>query len=205
MIWFSSDSHFTHANIIKYCNRPFAHVDEMDAHLISKINEYVKPGDTLYHLGDFAFNRRSLDVYYNIRKQIKCKTIHFVFGNHDDTLEQKRDHLEKIFASYPEYLKEIDANHQRIVCCHYSLAVWNKSHKGAWNLYGHSHAEAEDYLNKAFPSRRAMDVGVDNAYKLLGEYRPFSFDEIKAIMDKRAGCAIDHHTQDMSRRYYDAS
>jgi calcineurin-like phosphoesterase family protein len=205
MIWFQSDTHFTHANIIKYCNRPFTHVDEMDAHLISKINQYVKADDVLYHLGDFAFNRRSLDVYYNIRKQIKCKTIHFVFGNHDDTLEQKRDHLDKIFASYPEYLKEITVNNQRIVCCHYALSVWNKSHKGAWNLYGHSHSEAEDYLHKAFPNRRSMDVGVDNAYKLLGEYRPFSFDEIKAIMDKRGGCVIDHHSEDMVRRNHNAT
>lgn len=195
MIWFSSDTHFTHANIIKYCDRPFAHVDEMDAHLIAKINEYVKPDDVLYHLGDFAFNRRSMDVYYNIRKQIKCKTIHFIFGNHDDTLEQKRDTLDKIFTSYPEYLKEVHVNNQHIVCCHYALGIWNKSHRGSWNLYGHSHAGAEEYLDKAFPNRKAMDVGVDNAYKLLGEYRPFSFDEIKKIMDKKSGCVIDHHIQ----------
>jgi calcineurin-like phosphoesterase family protein len=166
----------------------------MDAHLIAKINEYVKPEDTLYHLGDFAFNRRSMDTYYGIRKQIKCKTIHFVFGNHDDTLEQKREYLEKIFASYPEYLKEVHVNNQHIVLCHYSMAVWNKSHRGSWNLYGHSHAGAEENLDEILPDRRSMDVGVDNAYRLLGEYRPFSFNEVKQIMDKKSGCVIDHHT-----------
>ncbi len=194
-IWFTSDTHFTHANIIKYCNRSFSNVDDMDKHLIYNINKYVAPGDTLYHLGDFAFNRRSLSVYKKIREQINCKVIHFIFGNHDDTLEDSRDKLHDIFWTFPEYMKHIEVSGQRITLCHYALAVWDKSHRGAWCLYGHSHSSAEKYLETAAPGRRSMDVGVDNIYSLFGEYRPISFDEVKKIMDAKRGFTFDHHVQ----------
>ncbi|WP_341433759.1 hypothetical protein, partial [Mesomycoplasma ovipneumoniae] len=46
------------------------------------------------------------------------------------------------------------------------------------------------------PGRRAFDAGVDNAAKILGAYRPWTYDEIKKIMEQRTGCSIDHHTGD---------
>lgn len=82
-----------------------------------------------------------------------------------------------------------------IVLSHYVQAVWNQSHRGAWMLYGHSHASAESWLDAAMPGRRSIDVGVDNAYRVLGEYRPFSFDELNEILSGRPGCSIDHHKE----------
>ncbi len=73
------------------------------------------------------------------------------------------------------------------------MAVLNKSHHGAIHLYGHSHSSAEEGLDKKFPGRRSMDVGIDNAYRLLGEYRPFSWDEIKHRLLSKQGEVIDHH------------
>lgn len=60
-------------------------------------------------------------------------------------------------------------------------------------LYGHSHSTAEEWLNQMMPNRRSIDVGVDNAYKLLGEYKPFSYEEIVNIMASKKGHSIDHH------------
>ncbi len=73
------------------------------------------------------------------------------------------------------------------------MAVWNRSHRGAWQLYGHSHSGLEPWIDKALPGHRSMDVGVDNAYKILGEFRPFRFQEIGKIMKSRDGFFADHH------------
>jgi hypothetical protein len=82
----------------------------------------------------------------------------------------------------------------KIVLNHYCMAIWNGSHKGVWHLYGHSHAGAEAWMDKHMPGRRAFDVGIDNAYKVLGEYRPWNLlDDIKPIMDTRSGFSMDHH------------
>ena len=75
-IWFTSDTHFSHTNIIKYCNRPFYSAKEMDATLITNWNCLVKPNDIVYHLGDVSFNpERVVD-------KLNGKII-LIYGNHD--------------------------------------------------------------------------------------------------------------------------
>src|ERR1700740_2733163 len=52
--WFTADFHLGHANIIRYCSRPFATVDEMDQAILERLNTCVKVHDILYFLGDFC-------------------------------------------------------------------------------------------------------------------------------------------------------
>lgn len=79
-VWFSSDQHFGHANIIKYCNRPFADVDDMRRVLTEKWNEKVGPRDRVYVLGDFAFG--NLSFYERILKSLNGEK-YLIRGNHD--------------------------------------------------------------------------------------------------------------------------
>lgn len=78
-IWVTSDTH--HANIIKYCNRPFSSVEEMNETIIENWNKVVSKGDIVYHLGDFALGDKSL-----IPDFIRRLTGHisFIMGNHDN-------------------------------------------------------------------------------------------------------------------------
>lgn len=158
-------------------------VKRMNDYLIENINATVGVNDVLWHLGDFCFDVHS---YQKFRDAIKCKTVNHVWGNHDDY------QIKNAFNATHD-LKMITWDNQQIVLCHYAMAIWNKSHHKVWHLYGHSHSGAEEKLELAFPGRRSMDVGVDNAIKLLGSYRPFSFKEVRKILIQKSGCAIDHH------------
>ena len=78
----------------------------------------------------------------------------------------------------------------KVVMCHYPLLVWNKSHYGSWCLHGHSH-HSLDSLNV---KTKRFDVGVDTTVKYdNSSYAPYSFSEIKKIMDKRQYKSVDHH------------
>lgn len=78
--WFTSDSHFGHANILVYCKRPYADIDSMDRDLIERWNSVVGPLDTVYHLGDFSLGKKSPTEYL---RKLRGKRKILVRGNHD--------------------------------------------------------------------------------------------------------------------------
>lgn len=158
MIYFTSDTHFGHENIINYCQRPFSCVEAMDTFMLEQINATVKEDDTLYHLGDFAWH----NIAKEIRDQIKCQDIHLVWGNHD-----KHD-IKGLFKSTHNIL-ELAIEGQEIVLCHYPMRAWNRSHYGAWNLFGHVHGAYDD-----LPNGKSLDVGVDSH-----DFKPWSFEQLK--------------------------
>ena len=163
--WFTADFHLGHTNIIRYCSRPFATVEEMDQAIIERLNASVRPNDVLYFLGDFCMGGQTRVRAY--RQRIQCKKIFAVPGNHD---KQARK-LEAEF-SWLDNLAEVSIHGQLIVLCHYALRVWDRSNRGSWHLYGHSHGRLPQVTNAL-----CMDVGVDTH-----DFRPWHFDEIKALM-----------------------
>lgn len=181
-VFFTSDTHFGHANVIKYCNRPFKSSEEMDEALIENWNSVVSPGDTVYHLGDFGFGRA--DFLSRILWRLNGNKS-LVLGNHDKTIKNQvglflKDGLLREVVPY----KEISVNKQHIVLCHYAMRVWNKSHYGSWMLYGHSHGTLP-------PHGKSVDVGTDSKWVLGSpKYAPLSFDEIQRFMNGRT---VDHH------------
>jgi len=174
MIWFTADTHFRHANIIRYCNRPFGSVEEMDEVLLRNINECVRPDDTLYHLGDFALHGRGVE---KIRPKIKCRNVTLILGNHDPhsfdgtPTPALAEHFSKV-ATMMHVTVEVDKQRHLVVLCHYAMRVWPHSHRGSWHLYGHSHG-------KLPPVPGTLDVGVD-----CHDYRPISAHEVAAKRDQ---------------------
>lgn len=84
--FFTSDTHFNHANVIKYCGRPFASVEEMNREMIARWNAVVRPEDIVYHLGDFALGKASEWPAF-LRQLNGAKKI-LVIGNHDRSPKQ---------------------------------------------------------------------------------------------------------------------
>lgn len=164
--YFTADLHLSHANIIKYCNRPFLDKDEMNEALIANWNRKVSDKDEIYVIGDFAFDtnpEKFLDRL-NGKKFL-------IAGNHDSKATRNCRGWEKVW----NFGNEINVHNQSIVLCHYAMRVWNKSHRGSWHLYGHSHGSLPDD-----PNLLSFDVGVDSH-----NYAPISFCEVKDIMEKK--------------------
>ena len=166
--WFTSDFHLGHRNIIRYCSRPFASVEEMDAASLANLNKLVGADDALYFLGDFCLG--GPDQARRYRDRIVCRNMHVVEGNHDAAL---RD-LTGVFSSSNQ-LVEVRVRGQRIVLCHYAMRVWHHSWRGVWHLYGHSHGNLADD-----PASLSIDVGVDSH-----SFRPWRFDEIRTAMNAK--------------------
>lgn len=175
--WFTADTHFGHANIIKYCNRPFKDSVEMNETIIENWNKVVGKQDLVFHLGDFCFAKE--DGVFDLYLKRLNGLIVFIKGNHDRTAWRNRH---KFYAAHDSY-HEVEIGGQDITLCHYAMRVWNKSHHGAWHLYGHSHGSLPDD-----PNALSFDCGVD-----CHNYTPINFDEVAAIMAKKNWKPIDHH------------
>jgi len=143
MIWVTSDQHFDHSNIIKYCDRPFEDVREMNLTLINNFNSVVKEDDITYHLGDFCFKREPLQYL----KRLNGKHC-LIKGNHD--------HHNKVNGF--EWVKDVHLLRTPIGMfwlSHYAHRTWPHFYHGCIHLFGHSHGNIENTHN-------SMDVGVDS-------------------------------------------
>lgn len=176
-LFFSSDLHFGHANSIKYCNRPFSDVQEMNEGLIAGWNRVVGKNDTVWTLGDFAFMQ--LDPIMDVLSRLNGNH-HMVLGNHCQKIAANRKLLlEKGLVKEIRDYKELSFDKQKIVLFHYPQRAWNGSHYGSWQLHGHVHGTMEPY-------GRSVDVGVDAAWVTgKAEYRPLSFEELREYMKSR--------------------
>lgn len=184
-IFFTSDTHFGHNNIISYCDRPDETTSQMDQRLIDNWNRVVQKGDIVYHLGDFSFHRKKEEVEKLLI--LLNGQIHLVLGNHDHDCIRKAKGWASVTAMKDIKVKYIDkqgiTRFQEITLCHYAMKVWKHSGYGAWQLYGHSHGTLPDD-SSAFQ----MDVGVD-----ANNFTPISFYQVKAFMEKKYYLPKDYH------------
>ena len=79
-LFFTSDTHFGHANILKYCNRPFTNIQEHDEEIVKRWNEVVPEDGIVFHLGDIGFCSET--YLRDILEKLNGK-IYWIIGNHD--------------------------------------------------------------------------------------------------------------------------
>lgn len=172
MVLFTADTHVSHSNILRYCNRPFSSAKEMDETLILNWNAVVRKEDIVYHLGDFGFG--SPEHLNKIATRLNGK-IHLIKGNHDKSCLQSP--LKERFESIQDvlFLKTMVGNKKyEIFLSHYAHLTWPKSHFGVFHLFGHSHGNLQGC------QKNSMDVGVDCNF-----YRPISILEVEDILTKK--------------------
>lgn len=156
MIFFTSDTHFGHKPIINFCRRPYSSVEEMNEALVQNWNSKVSKGDTVYHLGDFAFHDHKIFHRLNGKK-------HLIKGNHDDKAV-----LSLPWTSIQDYMV-LSHNKKRFVLFHFPIADWDGMYKSYIHLHGHTHSKVRAW--QMIP--KSYDVGVD-----ANDYAPVSMDEV---------------------------
>lgn len=194
MIYFTSDPHFGHKNIIEYCQRPFKDVEDMDRILISMFNQ-ATPDDIVYCLGDFAFARakRKRDIF----AEFQAGELHLIRGNHDnsDTCKMPWDSVSDYLEIRPrvEYQNdggEIMSYPVHIIMSHYPFLSWNGMAHGSIHLHGHCHGTLMD------KGGLRMDVGVDpQGFKLV------SLKDVIDQMALRTVVPTDYHKADHGKEY----
>lgn len=178
-VWFTSDTHFFHRNVVDYCRRPFATVEEMNEALIARWNAAVHRDGIMFHLGDFCLGEP--ERWHSILDRLKGR-IYLIVGNHDT-----RFITEDVAARFAGVAIQmlINVNGQKIYLNHFPFLSYSGDNYGTWQLYGHVHS-TQQQSNIIDAGRRAVllptqyDVGVDN-----NDYAPISFRQVEAIIRKR--------------------
>ena len=200
-LWFTSDTHYNHANICSATTkwsdpvtcREFKSLEHMNAHLVGNINEKVGQDDILFHLGDWSFG--GFEQIELFRNQIVCRNIHIITGNHDHHIENDREGIQSIFSSVNKYLNlNVKWNvgtplmgEQRFALMHFPIASWDNMARGAIHLHGHVHFEPRLRIGAG----KMMDVGVDGN----GLY-PIEMSEVLRLMRNqpiKSMFTFDHH------------
>lgn len=179
-VFYTSDQHWNHNNVLKFENRPYKTVEEMNKGMIKNWNNVVGESDLVHHLGDFCFGNYS--KWVAILEQLNGKIILYK-GNHDDSKVVKRllrdGYLEDLHM-VGDYFKvkspKTGVNYQ-LTLSHYPMEIGNRPRK--FNIHGHLHSEEtlSNYKNQ-------LNVGVDSPINFSKPFgRPISEDELINYLD----------------------
>lgn len=178
-IFFTSDQHFDHTNIIRFCNRPFKSVEEMNETLIDNWNKKVPEDGIVFILGDFCFG--GFPVWESILNRLNGKK-YLIKGNHDMKQNiQNEDRLNKMFE-WVGFQMLIEVGNRKVYLNHYPFLCYGGSYRvgngAVYQLFGHVHSGPNnsglDANRLAYLFPYQYDVGVDN-----NNYTPISWQEVE--------------------------
>ena len=168
MIFYTSDLHFGHKNVLGFDKRPFNDIYEMDRVMIDLWNARVQKDDTVYILGDFCYHSEYTPDWY--LSQLKGHKI-LIKGNHDKAIVNDPKALSYFDAV--EKMLHLKDGERHIFMCHFPIAEWNGYHRGTWHIYGHIHSRRDDTFEFMKARERALNAGC-----MINHYMPATFDEL---------------------------
>ena len=190
-VFFTSDFHLFHHNVLKFDKRPFADIHGMHKVIETNWNEVVKPEDIVIYLGDLSFARREDKAFVEGMMMCLNGHIHYVMGNHDKwddikkftKFESMQDYLEVRIIHMgkdPIHIGSLKKVEDLFCCMHYPIYSWNKKHHGAYMVHGHCHGNLHHGEEAGFyTGRRVIDAGC-----MLHDYKPISYlDIIEKLKD----------------------
>lgn len=165
MIYYIGDIHFGHKNVIKYDNRPFGSIEEMDKTLIENWNSVVTDEDDVYIIGDFIYRSSHVATYY--LKQLKGHK-HLIIGNHD--IKTIEDEVACLYFDSIERLGYVKDGDTDVVMCHYPIAEWNgkrRKKNSAYHVYSHIHNRRDETYGFMIRQKNAVNAGC-----MINNYTP---------------------------------
>ena len=185
-VFFTSDLHFRHGNIIKYCKRPFETVQQQTEQLIENWNKTVPDTATVFILGDFAFATKN--QWRGILNQLTGKK-YLILGNHDRREDIPTEMFEDVVDLAKVSIKIKDHEWKTFILSHRPILCWEGSNDGSVMLYGHVHTctnpDVEETMDSElvkFMPKNSWDVGVDN-----NNYTPISVHEVLEKINNKNG------------------
>ena len=177
-VWFTSDLHFWHKNICKYCDRPYNTIEEMNQGIIDNWNSIVKDDDIVFLLGDMGFC--GIEKLRPLMSQLKGK-IYLIQGNHDSDKVVARLYEEDLIEDYFKMLEitiinDEECPNQQLTLCHFPMIDWYNKEKGSWMIHGHQH----QLPHTPSCSVAHWDVGLDK-----NDMFPVSFEQLKINITKQ--------------------
>ena len=164
MLYFTSDLHLGHKNIITLQYRPFELIEEMDRVLIDNFNSVVKKNDTVFILGDICY-RLKLDKANEVISRLNGRK-YLIKGNHD------LEYDPALFVDVRDYMT-VSLNGKYFTLMHYPMLSWPKKERGSIQLHGHIHARMDYNERNRAEGIKRYDVGVD-----ANDFYPVSVDSI---------------------------
>ena len=207
-VWITSDTHFSHRNIVRGVTnwrlpngeipveqtRDFSTIEKMNTAIVNNINSVVGQDDILIHLGDVSFN--GFDQIREFYNRLVCKNIHLILGNHDMHIEKNRENIQDLFLSVSHY-NTLEIGQFKFRLMHYPISSWDGLGKGVMHLHGHCHLPT----NLRFGKGQRMDVGMDGH----PEFRPYNVHrEVVPLLRNRPKVSevgdYDHHLDDIQNK-----
>ena len=188
-IYFMSDLHYNHSNVLKMDNRGFSDIGAMNDYIEDALQKTLKPEDILFDLGDLFWNC-TVDTCEKVLNKIKCKRIYKIMGNHDKFgLYYNQAPLKKYFKVISDLLdfniQGQDGKKYFITASHYPILDFNGMYHGGLHLFGHTHGHIDSWVDKS--SRLMVDLGfAGNLAKELGTFI-IPFQEILNHFYKKTG------------------
>lgn len=185
-VFFTSDLHFRHGNIIKYCKRPFETVQDQTEKLIENWNKTVPDTATVFILGDFAFATKN--QWRGFLNRMTGKK-YLILGNHDRHEDIPTEMFEDVVDLAKVSIKIKDHEWKTFILSHRPILCWEGSNDGSIMLYGHVHTCTNPEVDETIDSelvklmpKNSWDVGVDN-----NNYIPVSVHEVLEKINNKNG------------------
>ena len=176
MEYFISDLHFGHFNAIRFDDRPFETVAEMNEKLLENINTRLTKNDDLFILGDVAMKE---DIALEYLKQMNCKK-HLILGNHDSYKSIANSSLCDEIVTYKRFRvfdkrfhDEFGRDYIEVILSHYPFMNWDKQMYGAIHLFGHIHTNDCFYFDENGQRKVFPIQNMKNAYNVFCGYQDF--------------------------------